>query len=396
MQRTLDLIRQFFKRFLPLTFISFILSCDTEENGTTVENQYRDYVYIKATLNLDPNDLPNYANPAYPIHYNAPLLTNLDNTPSDNPVTNKGAALGRVLFYDKKLSINNTVACASCHKQSLGFTDEKKFSPGFSGSAFTSAHSMRMGNSRFSASKMFWDKRANTLEAQATQPFQNSVEMGFDVAHGGLDSLLKKINTLPYYAELFYLVYGDTVITENRIQKAIAQFGRSLVSVRSRWDDGYALVYNAQDQNNGLNNTVPGLTAEENNGRMLFLTPPPQGGAGCAGCHIAPTFALTANSQSNGLDSGETTIFKSPSLKNIALTGPYMHDGRLSTLEQVVEHYNSGIKPGPALDNKLKDPGGNPIRLNLSAAGKAALVAFMKTLTDTVLISDPKFADPFK
>ena len=120
------------------------------------------------------------------------------------------------------------------------------------------------------------------------------------------------------------------------------------------------------------------------------------GGAGCSACHAPPTFALTANSDSNGLDAGETTIFKSPSLKNVALSVAFMHDGRFATLDQVVEHYNSGVQAGPALDNRLKGPGGAPQRLNLSVADKAALVAFMRTLTDTSLNTDPRFSSPFR
>ena len=134
-------------------------------------------------------------------------------------------------------------------------------------------------------------------------------------------------------------------------------------------------------------------------GKQLYFTPPPQGGAGCAGCHNGTTFALAANSQNNGLDADETIIFKSPSLKNIAVTGPYMHDGRFATLEEVVEHYNSGIQMGPTLDNRLRVPtpnGQQPLRLNLSQAEKDALVAFLKTLTDEALLGDEKFSDPFK
>ena len=113
-------------------------------------------------------------------------------------------------------------------------------------------------------------------------------------------------------------------------------------------------------------------------------------------CHVPPTFALTANSRSNGLDAGETRIFKSPSLKGVAVTGPYMHDGRLATLEAVVEHYSSGVQDGPALDIRLRGPGGTPLHLQLSGADKAALVAFMRTLTDNTLSADSRFSDPFK
>jgi cytochrome c peroxidase len=169
-----------------------------------------------------------------------------------------------------------------------------------------------------------------------------------------------------------------------------------MISSNSRWDTAYAQVFSAAAQNRNVNVTLPGFSDAENRGRQLFMTAPNAGGAGCAACHVPPSYALAANSDSNGLDAGETVIFKSPALKNIGVSQAFMHDGRFATLDQVVEHYNSGIQAGPALDNRLSGPGGNPQRLNLSAADKAALVAFMQTLTDGTLNSDPKFSDPFK
>jgi cytochrome c peroxidase len=235
-----------------------------------------------------------------------------------------------------------------------------------------------------------------TLEAQATEPIRNDIEMGFSTPVGGIDSLLRRMSTLPYYPELFRLVFGDPLITEQRMQLALAQYLRSLVSTRSRWDDGYAQVYSLTQPNRGLNLPVPGLTPQENRGRQLYFDPPPQGGAGCAGCHAAPTFALAVNVRGNGLDANETRVFKSPSLKNVGVRGPYMHDGRFATLDEVVEHYNSGVRPGPALDARLRGGNGQPLRLNLTSADKAALVAFMHTLTDTVLLTDQKFGNPFR
>ncbi len=168
-----------------------------------------------------------------------------------------------------------------------------------------------------------------------------------------------------------------------------------MVSTNSKWDTAYAQVY-TPNGNRGLGTSlVPNFTAVEDRGRQLFVTGPNAGGAGCAACHQPPTFALDANSQSNGLDAGETRVFKAPSLKNVALSQAFMHDGRFSTLEQVVEHYNSGVQLGRALDNRLS-PNGQPLRLNMSADDKAALVAFMRTLTDTSLTTDAKFSDPFR
>lgn len=215
--------------------------------------------------------------------------------------------------------------------------------------------------------------------------------MGFDAAHGGIAAMLAKAQTLPYYPDLFTLAFGDSAISEARLQRALTQFERAMVSTGSRWDTGYATTYDPALPNKGLNVAVPGLTTEENRGRALFLNGPGAGGVGCASCHVPPTFALSANSRSNGLDAGETTIFKSPSLKNVGLSQSFMHDGRFSTLAQVVEHYSSGIQAGTARDNRLPIGG-----LNLTVTEKSDLVAFLNTLTDTSLVSDPKFSDPFR
>jgi cytochrome c peroxidase len=120
-----------------------------------------------------------------------------------------------------------------------------------------------------------------------------------------------------------------------------------------------------------------------------------QGGAGCSSCHLPPTFALAADAHSNGLDAGETRLFKAPSLRNVGLTGPYMHDGRFATLAEVVDFYDHGVQEGPALDNRLRQ-GRGPQRLNLGAADRAALVAFLMTLTDRALTTDARFSDPFR
>ncbi|WP_404368053.1 cytochrome-c peroxidase [Sphingomonas sp. MMS24-J45] len=339
--------------------------------------------------------IANYASPTLPAYYDATVAAD-DNTPAGNAITDRVATLGRVLFYDKRLSTNDTTSCASCHQQANGFTDPRRFSTGVSGAAFTTAHAMRLGNIRYyRPGSMFWDKRAASVEAQASQPIQNVIEMGWDGAAGGLPALITKMNATSYYPDLFTFAFGSATITEARIQQALAQFERAMVSAGSKWDTGYATVFSATAPNRNLNVDLANFSAQENRGRTLFMTGPGAGGAGCAACHVPPTFALAPNSQSNGLDAGETIVFKSPSLKNVAIVGPYMHDGRLATLADVVEHYNSGVQNGPALDNRLR-PGGVPQRLNLSVADKAALVAFMQTLTDTNLVVDPKFSNPFK
>ncbi len=351
---------------------------------------------VSAVLNLDFAAPANYASPALPAYYDATVAA-IDNTPPGDPVNDKIATLGRVLFYDKNLSVNNAVSCASCHQQARGFDDPNRFSIGFAGGTFTTAHAMRLGNTRyFRPGTAFWDRRAASLEAQASQPIQNPVEMGFDAAHGGLTALFAKLQTLPYYAPIFTQAFGDSAITEARVQRALAQFERAMVSTGSAWDTGFALTFNPALPDRGLNANLANFSAEQNRGRTLFVTAPGAGGAGCVACHVPPTFALAANSRSNGLDAGETTVFKSPSLKNVALSGAFMHDGRFSSLAQVVEHYNSGVQAGPALDNRLLAPGGLPRQLGLTVADKAALVAFLGTLTDAGFVADAKFSSPFK
>ncbi|MFY0644116.1 MAG: cytochrome-c peroxidase [Bacteroidia bacterium] len=368
----------------------FLSSCKEETNTDPSEKSYPG---IESFLNIDVNALANYSNQDIPNYYQ-----NLNtNTPIGNQITNMGATLGRVLFYDKALSIDNSVSCASCHDQSLGFTDTAVLSTGFDGGK-TGAHSMRLANAAFyEGIDFFWDRRAPSLEAQSTMPIQDPVEMGFDASNGGIEALIQKMNALAYYPELFELAFGSTTITEERMQDAMAQFMRSMISYNSKFDEGFALAYNpnAPGPGMGVGRDFNNYSAQENLGKTLFLQPPNNGGGGCAGCHVPPSFSLVAVSRSNGLDGGETTIFKSPSLKNIGLGGPFMHDGSLETLEDVVEHYNSGIQDGPALDPRLK-PGGVVQQLNLTSDEKAALVAFLETLTDQEINQDPKFSTPFK
>lgn len=355
------------------------------------------YPGISAALTIDPARLPAMVQVAWPAHYDATARNALDNQPAGEVPTDAIATLGRVLFFDRQLSTTRTVACASCHAQPIGFTDAARFSTGVAAPAVTSAHSMRLANVRFSRGVgFFWDRRAPSLEAQSTEPIQNPVEHGFGAAAGGLAAVQERMRGLAYYPELFRLAYGDDAITVPRIQRALATYLRTVVSVRSRWDDGFAQVFNPAAPNQNLLAPVPGLTAQELRGRDLFVLPVPQGGAGCAGCHVPPTFALAPNSLSNGLDAGETRLFKSPSLKNAAVSGPYMHDGRFQTLDEVVNHYVRGVRPGPALDPRLRGPGGAPLRLPLSRADEQALVAFLGTLTDTELLRDSRFTSPFR
>ena len=347
---------------------------------------------VQQFLQLDLTALDNYANPALPAYYDN-TVDQLDNTPNNDPVTDAIATLGRVLFYDRQLSVNDTTSCATCHQQGLGFDDNERLSTGFEGN-LTGAHAMRLGNIRyFAPGEMFWDRRADSVEDQATAPILDANEMGWS-DNGGLPALIAKMEGLDYYPALFGFVYGDEAITQARMERALAQFQRAMISSDSRWDRAYAQVFGPGAPNRALDQALPGFSASEDRGRALFMAGPGNGGAGCAACHVPPTYALAANSRSNGLDAGETTTFKSPSLKNVGRSQFFMHDGRFTTLRQVVDHYADGVQAGPALDNRLQQ-GNNPRRLNLSNADRQALVDFMLTLTDETLNADPKFSDPF-
>lgn len=350
---------------------------------------------VAAATSIDFAHVANYAAPPLPAYFDG-TVTALDNSPASNPVDDRVATLGRVLFHDLRLSTNNRASCAACHQQRFGFTDPMRFSNGISTAGTTDFHAMRLGNLRYwRPGTMFWDRRAANAEAQASHPLHSLVEMGWNESAGGIDALIGKMAATAYYPDLFAWAFGSATITEPRIQQALAQFVRAMVSHDSRWDSGYARVFSPTAPNRALDVDLPNFTPQENRGRHLFMADVGRGGAGCASCHLPPTFALAVDARSNGLDAGETRLFKAPSLRSVGLTGPYMHDGRFATLAEVVDFYASGVRDGPALDPRLRQ-GREPRRLDLSAADRAALVAFLKTLDDPVLTTDPRFGDPFR
>ncbi len=353
-----------------------------------------DQEIVRRTLTIDLANPDNYANPALPAYYDGTVAA-LDNTPAANRVDDQVALLGRVLFYDKALSFDRTVSCGTCHQQAFGFGDDKRFSTGQGGVAFTAAHSMRLGNVRYwQPGTMFWNRRAASVEVQASVPILNPLEMGWR-DNGGFAALATRLAGLEYYPVLFRRAFGDATVSEVRIQRAVAAFQRAMISSDSRWDRAYAQVFSAGQPNRNLGATLPGFSASEQRGRELFMAPPNAGGAGCSGCHVPPTFALAPDSRSNGLDPGATTVFKAPSLKSTGKSQFWMHDGRFASLIQVVNFYDSGVQAGPALDDRLRGPGGNPQRLNLSEDDKRALVDFLLTLNDDTLVAASRFADPF-
>lgn len=350
---------------------------------------------------LDLTSLHSYAGQEVP-DYITP-----DNTPANNRITDIGATLGRVLFYDKRLSKNSTVSCSSCHQQAKAFGDPAVASVGVAGT--TGRHSMRLINARFSVErKFFWDERAATLEAQTTQPIQDHIEMGFSGADGDpdLSALVTRISELELYQVLFTAVYGSSQVTEARMQGALAQFVRSIQSFDSKYDAGLVAASNP-------NANFANFTATENQGKRLFMAPPgPGGGAGCAACHQPPTFDIDPNSGHNGVTGSlgggqDLTNTRAPSLRDVVGTsgnvnGPFMHDGSKATLLDVVNHYNAIPAVTQGLDRRLAGPpprpGGPPPtaqRLNLSEVEKGSLVAFLGTLSGTSVYTDQKWATPF-
>ncbi len=353
---------------------------------------------------IDLNNLENYANQPIPDYIAK------DNTPAHNPVSNAGATLGRVLFYDKQLSVDNSTACASCHIQQFAFSDTAQLSLGRTGGR-TGRHSMRLINARFAdEERFFWDERASSVEDQASKPIQDHVEMGFSGANGdpGLDSLFNKMEGLAYYQKLFTFVYGDTEVSEERIQLAIAQFVRSIQSFDSKFDEGRSQV-----ANDGT--PFPNFTTQENQGKRLFLQPPQfdlsgsrtGGGLGCNGCHRAPEFDIDPNSRNNNViavaaDPGSTdlTNTRSPSLRDLfnpagILNGPLMHNGTFTDFSEVLDHYNHiELVANNNLDHRLIANGQGQM-LNITQEERNAITAFMQTLSGQQVYANPIWSNPF-
>ena len=296
--------------------------------------------------------------------------------------------LGRVLFYDKELSVNKNVACGSCHKQENAFSDNLKFSPGTNNEL-----TERNTPSIFAkAGRMFWDGRAVSVNDLALRPVTNPVEMG----HRDMNALVNRISSLDYYKALFAKAFPSrTSIDTVMIQQALAEFMRSF-----RFNDN-------KFQRSQLGQEK--LTDSEERGRQLFFSE-----AKCSQCHHIQDngfngYGGTDESHNIGLDHGnpdpgvgaisrissQEGSFMMPVLLNVELTAPYMHDGRFQTLEEVVEHYNSKIQANPNLDPKLRNWDGTPLRLNLSESDKTALVDFLKTLTDRSILTDKRYSNPF-
>lgn len=334
--------------------------------------------------------------------FSAPFVFGRFTIPEDNALTEESFALGRHLFYDPILSGSDQVACATCHEQQLAFTDGQARRVGLSGEPLAFS-SMSLVNLLWGQRRFFWNGRSTSLEEQALLPIQDPEEMNQD-----LDSLIEELSASARYRELFARAYGE--VSAENIAKALATFMRMLISSDSKYDQF-------------LRGEVK-LSALEEHGRKLFMAHPDVKvslrGANCIDCHsqfLTSGFRDALDGFSNnGLDdeaglpeglqavTGDPAhrgLFKVPTLRNIAVTAPYMHDGRFASLEEVMDHYNHGIKVSETLspliseaDNSIEE-GDRPVGLHLSEDEVQAVIAFLHTLTDKTFLSDPKLANPF-
>lgn len=303
--------------------------------------------------------------------------------PAENPLTEEGVALGKRLFFDRILSSDESISCASCHSPQKAFTDNRPTSPGVDGT-FGSRNSMPLFNLAWNYSERFaWDGKELSLERQALEPVQNPIEM-----HSNWDDVVSKLENHPDYPLLFKEAFNEPTITKELVTKAIAQFERTLISANSKFDK-YSL---------GQAN----LTAQELNGLNVFLS---EEKGDCFHCHGSPNLPLWTDNDfhNNGLDATFTDLglggvtgdpndngkFRSPSLRNLAFTAPYMHDGRFQTLDEVIDFYSEGLQNSPTIDPLMKSV--NQGGVQLSDADKADLKAFLLSLSDPSFLNNPAF-----
>jgi len=313
--------------------------------------------------------------------------------PTDNALTEQGVQLGRMLFYEKMLSLDESQSCASCHNQVDGFSDTLQFSVGVE-MMEGKRQAMSVFNMAWHSNEFFWDGRAHLLRDQSLKPIEDPLEM-----NETLDNVVAKLNGSQLYRDQFTRAFGSEEVTSEKMSLAMEQFMLSIVSYESKYDK-----YLNGDE---------ALTESEERGRLLFETEynpffPDQSGADCAHCHGGANFE---NDQymNNGLDTDaeftdigreEVTMdaadrakFKVPTLRNIAVTPPYMHDGRFQTLEEVINHYNEGIQESSTADQTVlntKDTG-----LFLTEQDKQDLVNFLHTLTDETFLNNEEYKTPF-
>ncbi|MEM1339335.1 MAG: cytochrome c peroxidase [Bacteroidota bacterium] len=337
-----------------LILVGVILSCSDDTTDTTE-------TYLPTPLALE-----------VPTVFSERILPPI--LPVNNPLTVEGVALGEKLFFDASLSGDGTVSCASCHISSSAFTDNDQFSTGINGNRGT-RNSMPLFNLAWNyGERFFWDGAASSLEDQAFEPVTNPDEMG-----NTWPNVVTTLEQDPEYPELFRMAFGEDEIDSVRVVQAIAQFERTLISANSRFDQF-------------LLGTLE-LTPQEENGRNVFLM---ETKGDCFHCHGNPNNPLWTDNifHNNGLDATFTDLglgritgdpadngkFKTPSLRNLAFTAPYMHDGRFQTLDEVIDHYSEGLQDSPTIDPLMKSVAQGGVQL--SEQDKADLKAFLLSLSD--------------
>jgi cytochrome c peroxidase len=321
----------------------------------------------------------------------------------DLGITDAGATLGRVLFYDRILSIDNTVSCGSCHSQSIGFADKAKLSDGINNQK-TDRNAPPISN-LYDDNLLFWDGRSTSIDDLVLEPVRNHKEMGME----NMDFLVTKIKAAPYYEDLFINAFGSSEVTSDKIADAMTQFVKSMIGCDSEMDRHQfageplsPLAQQGMDLFFGKASCYNCHSGPDFNDRGGFFTDPffPPNGEGFGWAQDIADIGLDEEYEDVGMgvfDEKLVGVFKIPSLRNVALTGPYMHDGRFETLEDVLNHYNSGIQRSPNLDNVLKTwDTGEAITLGLTDSEKSAIVAFLHTLTDDNYMLDERFSDPFR
>jgi len=388
-------MKLFKNTFLLLLISCFALITSCDKSFETEIIFYADadgndlYPLISAKLDLP--DFPLKYDQEFPSYYGRSF------TSYDNSL----ATLGRVIFYDKNLSHDRNISCASCHDQALGFADAKAFSEGVNGRT-TSRNSLALG-SVFSFREyygspqnggipFFWDNSANTVQEQSKRTFANEDEMNMK-----MEEVIARIKEEDFYKPLFNAAYASNEVTEEGVLDAISEFVGSIGSYNSTYDQALANHYN--NNSFSLRNieavNFPEFTEAQNKGKNLYLS-------NCASCHGQVNGLPGAIEANNGLDmeysdkgiNGQS-LFKVPTLRNITLTAPYMHDGRFNTLEEVVDHYSSNIEPHENLSFALKD-GNKAKQFNFSQEDKKNLIEFMGTFIDQEFLTAERYSDPFK
>ncbi|MFK7932406.1 MAG: cytochrome-c peroxidase [Saprospiraceae bacterium] len=376
-------MRKFLLIFIPIILLTFACKKDPmPDSGTDNPNP------------VDPDDLTSIEHNPQPLSIAVPdYFPNIEDfIPMDNPTTIEGVELGRHLFYDPMLSVDSTISCSSCHLPAGGFTDNVAFSTGVLGEQ-TPRSSMALINVAYITDGLFWDGRIQSLEDQALMPVEDPIEM-----HEEWGNVEVKFRRHDLYPEMFRKAFdidSKKEITKDLAVKALAQFERTLISQDSKFDKW-------------KRNEIA-LDDDEIDGFLMFFDEGVNGlpDAECGHCHNQPLFT-TNDFFNNGLDAAETFEdftdkglgaftgrlsdngkFRAPTLRNIALTAPYMHDGRFQTLEEVVEHYNSGGHPADNKDPLLT-------QLGLDDEQKQSIIAFLKTLTDEKFVNNPAYQNPFE